>query len=109
MPTPIILSNVSVVGLRLFNTCHAHFRLICRESSSGHLLHAEDHMPFATAQREKPPKPKGCIQNPEPKSPFQWQTLVTSDFYMCGDVQRTVASQYNEEKALTCASKPLIC
>lgn len=51
---PIILSNVSVAGLRLFNTCHAHFQLICCKSSSGHLLHAEDHMPFATAQREKP-------------------------------------------------------
>lgn len=76
---------------------------------SGHLLHAEDHMPFATAQREKPPQRRGCIQNPGLKSPFQWQTLVTSYFYMCGDVQRTVAAQYNEEKALTCASKLLIC
>lgn len=109
MPTPIILSNVTVAGLRLFNTCHAHFRLICRKSSAGHLLHAEDHMPFATAQREKPPKPKGCIQNPELQSPLQWQTLVTSYFYMCGDERRTVASQYNEKNSLTCACGLLIC
>lgn len=66
-------------------------------------------MPFATAQREKPPKPKGCIQNPELKSPLHWQTLVTSYFYISGDVQRRVASWNNEENALTFGSELFIC